>query len=959
MIAVALILGYVMGKMIEINMISMAVDDLSDKIQESVVKHMRAYDLHEPKIGEDYQKISHEIENYLLVSSIYRIKIWNKDMEIVWFNDEELVGKRFPDEKNVEKAFAGEIVTEVIGPDEISQKYKYKTEAKHLLEVYIPVQQQDGNNTVVFEVYENFGNYHASINNHKQMIWMYTLIGSAAIYTLLFGFVWRASKRIELQQREIAQVIQDWDETFNSMTDIITIHDSNHNLIRANKAAKEVLNLPDLNIHKSIKCFKSYHGADKPPKGCPSCDCFNSGEPASLELFEPYLNKYIYLSSIPKVNKDNQVIGLIHIARDITEQKASEEQKKKLESQLIQAHKMESIGNLAGGIAHDFNNIISVISGYSELALKNMEADNALRDHLLTIHAAGEKAAALTSELLAFSRKQPLEMKVSNMNSIINNISKILARLIGENIRINIDNHNATKNILCDKTQFEQVLLNLVVNARDAMPNGGHINIKAFNIHFKKTLTIENERIESGEYTVLSVQDTGHGMSKEVQENIFEPFFSTKEVGKGTGMGLATVFGIVKQHKGYITVHSKSGEGTIFKVYFPVTDREIEQDIAVSVTALNGNETILAVDDEPLLINLIVEMLEPLGYMVLVAHNGDEALQVCNDFNGRIDLLLTDVIMPGMNGRDLAKQFIVRRPDTKVVFMSGYTDDVIAQHGVLNDGVILVNKPLKCSVVTNKIREVLGTNMKKTDEQSAHEKLNGRNILLADDNDDIRKLLQVYMKDYECNIDIAENGKVAVDKFKLGKYDWVLMDMQMPIMDGHNATEEIRKWEDETGINQTIIIALTGNAAKEEIDKCLNAGCSSHLAKPIKKDTLVNALIVNMPGEENDACNKDEMQEERFIAHVDKDLKDLIPEYLQERQSDINKIQEAMKAQDYQTVRILGHTLKGSGGGYGFDPITELGLHIEDAAKEKNSKDIEKYINQMSDYLENVQIIYE
>jgi CheY-like chemotaxis protein len=481
-------------------------------------------------------------------------------------------------------------------------------------------------------------------------------------------------------------------------------------------------------------------------------------------------------------------------------------------------------------------------------------------------------------------------------------------------------------------------------------------------VNFRKAIAIGNEHIGPGSYAVLSVKDTGTGMSKEVQESIFEPFFSTKEVGKGTGMGLSTVYGVVKQHEGYITVHSTLGEGTVFKVYVPTTDREIEENADVAVNDLTGDETILAVDDEPLLIGLVVEMLEPLGYRILVASNGEEALKVCNDFKGRIDLLLTDVIMPGMNGRELAEKFIVKRPETKVIFMSGYTDDAIAHHGVLEEGIVLVNKPLKSSILAKEIREVLDADLHKSANQSIHDKLNGINILLADDNDDIRKLIQVYLKDYACNTDTAENGEIAVEKFKLGRYDLVLMDMQMPVMDGLTATRHIREWEDETGPGQTKIVALTGNAAQEEIDKCLHAGCSYHLAKPIKKDALVNALVSNISVMQSYVRSSEEIQEEkeeRFVAHVDTDLKDLIPEYLEERQNDMTRIQEAMKAQDYETVRILGHTLKGSGGGYGFDPITEIGAHIEGAAKEANEEEIEKWNNKLSDYIQNIEIIYE
>ena len=632
---------------------------------------------------------------------------------------------------------------------------------------------------------------------------------------------------------------------------------------------------------------------------------------------------------------------------------AAEKALEKSQSAIVRQEKMASVGQLAGGIAHDFNNILSVINGYSELVLNDMEEDSPFKEYISTIHDAGEKGANLTKELLAFSRKQPIEMKASNINMTIDNMKNILKRLIGENIRFKICKHKSLKNVLADKTQLEQVLMNLVVNARDAMPNGGDLIIKTYNVHFNKGFDIDNDHINPGSYTMLSVKDTGQGMSKEIRKSIFEPFFSTKEVGKGTGMGLATVYGIIRQHGGYITVHSKFGEGTIFKVYIPTTDKEIEEERIISVNDLKGNETILVVDDEPLLIGLVLEMLEPLGYHILAASNGEEALKVCNTFTGRIDLLLTDVIMPGMNGKELADKFTVKRPDTKIIYMSGYTDDLIADHGVLDSGVVLINKPIKSNVIASKIREVLVTNNHPSDNQSVEEELNGINILIADDNVSLRKLIKAYMKDIKCTIDTAENGEIAVEKFKSGDYDIVLMDMQMPVMDGLTATRHIRQWEKENKPGMTKIIALTGSVAKEEIDKCLQAGCSYHLAKPIKKDILIKSLTL-----EKDVSVNQEIQEDKLIAHVDTDLKELIPEYLEEIQSDINKIQKAIKEQDCDTVKIVGHTLKGSGGGYGFDPITEIGMHIEGAAKEEDYEDIEYWNNKLSNYINNVNVIY-
>jgi signal transduction histidine kinase/DNA-binding response OmpR family regulator len=958
-VTVALMHGYFIGNRIEKDMLSIRVNDLSDIVQKNVVKHLKASELTEPKLDKTYQKFSHKINHLSLGPNVIEVKIWNKDLKIVWSADQEMAGKQFPDEDGVRRAFTGEVVSELESIDEIKQKYKYEN-LHHLLEAYVPIRYKaDHEVAAVFEVYENFDHHYETIMSHKRDIWIYSASGSAVIYILLFSLVWRASKLIDMQNKEIAQANQDWNETFNSMKDLITVHDSNYNIVRANKAADEELKLPELNNHKTVKCFKFYHGTEQPPEGCPSSSCFQSGGIASFELYEPYLDQYIHITSIPKINKDNKVVGLIHIARNITQQKADEEEKKKLVNQLIQTQKMESIGNLAGGIAHDFNNIISVIIGYSEIALKTMKEDNDLRGHLSTIHAAGEKAAALTGELLAFSRKQILEMKALNINSVIDNMTNILKRLIRENIKFDIIHRESINNVLGDKTQLEQVLLNLAVNARDAMPAGGHLTIRTFSINFKRAFDIGDEHIKPGSYMVLSVRDTGTGISSAVKEKMFEPFFSTKEVGKGTGMGLATVYGIVKQHSGHITIHSKLGEGTVFKIYIPFTDMEVEDDSVKQLNASAGNETILVVDDEPLLKDLIQEMLAPLGYNVLTASDGEDALQFIASYDGRIDLLLTDVIMPGMNGRDLAVEVLIERPEIKVIFMSGYTDDVLANHGVLAEGITLLNKPIKSNVLAIKIREVLDSGLHELQSRSAHEKLKGLNILLADDNEDISKLIKAFLEDYKCNIDIAENGRVALEKFMPGRYDLVLMDMQMPVMDGLTATKEIRTREKETRAEETTIIALTGNASREKVNECLNAGCSNHLAKPIKREQLFNALVSNTSIIQHSECTDEKEQVEKIVAHVNKDLEELIPKYLKERQNDINRIHEAIKEQDYEAIRSLGHTLKGSGGGYGFDQITEIGIHLEDSASESNREDIEKYANELSHYIENVDIIYE
>jgi len=324
------------------------------------------------------------------------------------------------------------------------------------------------------------------------------------------------------------------------------------------------------------------------------------------------------------------------------------------------------------------------------------------------IRESGEKAAALTRQLLAFSRKQVLEMQVVNVNSLIENMTKMLGRIIGEDIELEFKINTSIKKIFADPSQLEQVLMNLAINARDVMPRGGRFMIETTDIEFGDEIVSYHEEVKPGRYTMVAISDTGYGMTPEIRERIFEPFFTTKEKGKGTGLGLATVYGIVKQHNGYIYVYSEQGKGTTFKIYFPAMHGELKQAVEeTDVHKPKGTETVLVVEDEPFLRKYLVDVLEPLGYKLLAAANGEEALDIGTDFVGDIHVLLTDVVLPGINGRELADKMSKNKSNMKVIFMSGYTDDVIAQHGVLEAGVNFLQKPVDSRKLAIKIREVL------------------------------------------------------------------------------------------------------------------------------------------------------------------------------------------------------------------------------------------------------------
>lgn len=411
----------------------------------------------------------------------------------------------------------------------------------------------------------------------------------------------------------------------------------------------------------------------------------------------------------PLRSLDGEILGAIGMALDITD-------RKQLEAQLRQAQKMEAVGRLAGGIAHDFNNLLMVIQGYTELLMDRLGSVHPLRRNAEQIHDASQRAASLTRQLLAFSRKQMLAPQVLNICSVVTDMEKILRRLIGEDVELAIANVENVWPVKADRSQVEQVILNLAVNSRDAMPNGGKLTIETANVEIDASYTRENPVVEPGEYVMMAVSDTGCGMDPETQAHIFEPFFTTKEKGKGTGLGLATVYGIVKQSGGYIWVYSEVGRGTTFKVYLPHVNEiaSAAQPKPEPRAPRHGTETILLVEDEKGVRELAREYLEQAGYRVLQAENAAEAMKISETHSGAIDLLFTDVVMGGMSGRHLAEEMQKMRPTIKVLYMSGYADEAIVHHGLLGRDVQLLQKPFTLNSLALKVRETLEANESKT-----------------------------------------------------------------------------------------------------------------------------------------------------------------------------------------------------------------------------------------------------
>ncbi len=394
-------------------------------------------------------------------------------------------------------------------------------------------------------------------------------------------------------------------------------------------------------------------------------------------------------------------------ARDITERKRAEEALRASQWQLQQSQKLEAIGQLAGGVAHDFNNLLTAILGYTDLSLRRTEVDDSIRRNLEETRKAAERAASLIRQLLAFSRKQILEPKVLDLNVVVRDMHKMLTRLIGENIELATKQASDLGIVKADPCQVEQIIVNLVVNARDAMPRGGKVTIETANVVIDEHDTLKHVSIKPGQYVMLAVSDTGTGIDEETQAKIFEPFFTTKEVGKGTGLGLSTVYGIVKQSGGNIWVYSEPEVGTVFKVYLPrVEAAERVEKPASEVTVFHGTETILLVEDEDVVRGLTRRILAEAGYKVLDARSGAEAIQICQDYRGPIDLLLTDVVMPEISGKEVAERLQELRPSARVLFMSGYTDEAIVRHGVLNAKVEFIQKPFTWAKLGKKVRDV-------------------------------------------------------------------------------------------------------------------------------------------------------------------------------------------------------------------------------------------------------------
>ena len=419
--------------------------------------------------------------------------------------------------------------------------------------------------------------------------------------------------------------------------------------------------------------------------------------------------RWFSTTKVPRRDGQGNIVGVTVISRDITDRKRAEQDSERLQAQLLQAQKMEAIGRLTAGIAHDFNNQLTVINGFAELLKSQLLPDERAKRHMDKIIAAGLRATGLVSKLMAFSRKQALQPRVMDLNEVVAGVDAMLHHIIGEDVAVETLLASDLRPVKVDPSQMEQAIVNLAVNARDAMPDGGRLTVETRNVSVPDECAASGDAMPAGEYVRLTVSDTGCGMSEEATAHLFEPFFTTKPVGQGTGLGLPTVYGIVRQSGGYVEVASAAGRGTTVAIYLPHADSpgDAVTDDHAQGQALGGVETVLVVEDDPGVRHVVAQVLRHRGYVALEAEDARDALRIARDHPGNIHLLLSDVVMPGMTGTQLADQMAVLRPGIKVMLMSGYSGDMIAERGALKPGTVFVQKPISALALAQKVRQVL------------------------------------------------------------------------------------------------------------------------------------------------------------------------------------------------------------------------------------------------------------
>lgn len=547
---------------------------------------------------------------------------------------------------------------------------------------------------------------------------------------------------------------------------------------------------------------------------------------------------HTYLSvKFPLVTASGELSGVCGISTDITGDIKAEFEKAHLKEQLAQAQKMESIGRLAGGVAHDFNNLLTVINGYSQMSLDQLAGDDPLHGAIREILNAGERAAGMTRQLLAFSRKQILEPRILDLNRVVEDMRSMLGRLVREDVEVCLTLENREVTVHADPHQLEQVIMNLAVNARDAMPGGGRLQIETLVVDNGASSSGADPDAPAGTWARLTVADSGVGMDEVTLQRIFEPFFTTKGVGSGTGLGLSTVQGIVEQSGGQVAVSSRPGAGTTFRIYLPAVEGCVQPaSKPAAARAIHGRETILVVEDQTEVRNYTTAVLNRLGYHVLEAANAGEALMIYErQTEQQIDLVLTDVVMPHVSGRELAARLVKLHPGIRVLYMSGYTDDVMVHHGILDDGTPLLQKPFSPDALGAKVRELLSPK-------------SAARILVADDEPSVRTFLSTVLRGRGYDVVEAADGVEALERAHHERLDLVITDLVMPEREGIEVIQAVRRDQPGAGI-----IAISGAFDGQFLEVAQMIGADAVIEKPVKPDLLLArvAQVLTMAGLRN------------------------------------------------------------------------------------------------------------
>jgi two-component system cell cycle sensor histidine kinase/response regulator CckA len=509
-------------------------------------------------------------------------------------------------------------------------------------------------------------------------------------------------------EKEIKNAADEWLTTFDSTKDVIMLLSMDLKVVRANKAAtifcgKSFADIIGKRFDEMILCSETTPGAD------PASLSLRSHTHEEQEIYLPTMGKWTLISADPVLTRSGTINGAVVIIKDVTAMKKITEERETLEAQFRQSQKMQAVGHLAGGVAHDFNNILTAIIGYGNLLRLKIPPENPLRNFVDQILTTTDKAASLTQSLLAFSRKQVMSVMPLDINEIVRGMKKILDRIIGEDIVFKVRTSDRDLIVMCDKGQIEHVLINLATNARDAMPQGGNMTISTEEAEIDETF-IKSHGLGAapGDYAVISIADTGVGMDESTQQQIFEPFFTSKEVGKGTGLGLAMVYGTINQHNGFITVSSELGKGSVFKAYLPLA--QVKGDVLEQKSPdllYSGKEGILLVEDDAAVRHATKTLLEGLGYSVIEAANGEYAIKLFREHADKIQLVISDMIMPGISVKDVLAGLGKIKADVKVLFISGYAADVLEAKGIKRESINFISKPLRPAAFSKKIREVL------------------------------------------------------------------------------------------------------------------------------------------------------------------------------------------------------------------------------------------------------------